>query len=556
MPVRHPRQPARLALAAASLAALLAACGGDPDQPVPPPSSGTVPVITTQPQDLALAEGAAGTMSVLATSDAGALAYQWFDVTRNADIVGASAADLDLGPVSLGADSTRYNVRLTNTMGTTTSSNGTLTVSERAWSAPADAMASGTREFTTIVDSNGHTHLLAITGNNGAAGVEARIQLRSNDSTQANGFTSPGNVVLQPSESLSVQTTSIGAAANGAGHVLAVWHRNGIVGGALYTPDPDTANAGTWTLLPTRINSFVATSALDPAVAAVGNTSFEIVWRERVANSGAHDVVARTYTINGNTLGSPVFVEAESTETEPPRIVADAAGNVLAAWRHVGVGTVVNRRLAGENWGTTLTTVDSSAQPLEVLRTNRNGKAVLLTSNRLGIVLASRLDLAATNVVLAAPAPVANAYGSGPDAMVDNTDRIHVFGVSCCGPNGSTRMYRWIYQGLWTSPEPVSDASTSNFLTTGLGVFSPKVSDADSENNFVVTWQDRMSAGNSPMSRVSARRFHDRLSGWRSTVVVGDSNNQTVSVTLGAPGNATLVVGAPSGQALQAASLR
>ena len=556
MSVRFLRQPARMALAAAALAALLAACGGDPDQP--PPPSGSAPVIITQPQDLALAEGAAGTMSVLATSDAGAVAYQWFDVTRNADIVGANAADLDLGPISLAADSTRYNVRLTNAMGTTTSTNGALTVSERAWNTPADALASGTREFTTIVDSNGHTHLLAITGDNLAAGVEARIQLRSNDSTQANGFTSPGNAVLQASEALSVSTTSIAAAANGAGHVLTVWHRNGIVGGALYTPSPNAGSAGSWTLLPTRINSFVANSALDPAVAAVGNAGFEIVWRERVANSGAHDVVARTYTINGNTLGSPVFVEAESTETEPPRIVADAAGNVLAAWRHVGVGTVVNRRLAGQSWGTTLTTVDTSAQPLEVLRTNRNGKAVLLTSNRLGTVLASRLDLAAIDVVLAAPEPVANAYGSGPDAVVDNTDRIHVFGVSCCGPNGSTRLYRWIYQnnGLWTSPEPVSDFNTNNFLNTGLGVFSPKVTEADAENNFVVTWQDRVSAGNAPMSRVSARRFHDRLSGWRNTVLVGDSNNQIVSVTLGLPGNATLVYGAASGQALQAASLR
>jgi hypothetical protein len=119
-------------------------------------------------------------------------------------------------------------------------------------------------------------------------------------------------------------------------------------------------------------------------------------------------------------------------------------------------------------------------------------------------------------------------------------------------------MYRWIYQnnGLWTSPEPVSDFNTNNFLTTGLGVFSPKVTDADAENNFVVSWQDRVSAGNAPLSRVSARRFHDRLSGWRNTVVVGDSDNQMVTVTLGAPGNGTVVVGAMSGQALQAASLR
>lgn len=555
MPVFHQLPTVRHALALASITALVTACGGDFD-PLPP--TGNAPVITSQPQNLTLAEGAVGTMSVAATTDAGAIAYQWFDLARQANVLGANASELDIGPVALAVGSQQYRVGLTNTMGTTTSADASVTVNERTWSPPVDALGSGARNVATVVDSNGHTHLLAINGNNLAAGVMARIQLRSNDSTQANAFTAPGNAVLQASEALSVASTSIAVAANGAGHVLAVWHRNGIVGGALYTPGPDASAAGSWALLPTRINSFSATSALDPAVAAVGNDSFEIVWRERVGNSGPHDVVARTYTINGNTLGTPVAVELESTETEWPRIVADAAGNVLAAWRHAGVGTVVNRRPAGQSWGTTLTTVDSSIQPLEVLRTNRSGKAVLLTSNRLGSVLASRLDLAATNVVLAGPAPVANAYASGPDAVVDNNDRIHVFGVSCCGSGGSTRLYRWIYQGngQWTAPEAISAPSASNFLNTALGVYAPQVTDVDADNNFIVTWQERVSSGDTPVSHVFARRFHDRLSGWRDTVEVGDSNNQLTHVTMGARGNATLVYGGTSGQAQQAASFR
>ena len=51
-------------------------------------------------------------------------------------------------------------------------------------------------------------------------------------------------------------------------------------------------------------------------------------------------------------------LEALSSETEAPRVVADASGNVLAAWRHTGVGTVVNRRAGGQAWSTTLLTVD------------------------------------------------------------------------------------------------------------------------------------------------------------------------------------------------------
>lgn len=544
----------RHAMAIAAATALVAACGGD-DEPLPPP--GSAPVITTQPQNLTLAEGASGTLSVAATTDAGAIAYQWFDVTANADVPGATGSDLGIGPVALTVGGLQYRVSLTNSMGTTTSAAAQVTVNERSWGAPAEALAGGVREAVTVVDSNGHTHLLAINGDNLAAGVTARIQLRANDSTQANGFTLPGSAALQAPEPLSVATTSIAAAANGAGHVLAVWHRNGIVGGALYTPGPDVNTAGAWTLLPTRINSFVADSALDPAVSAVGNDSFELVWRERAGNSGPHDVVARTYTINGNTLGAPVAIELESTETEPPRIVADAAGNVLAAWRHAGTGTVVNRRLAGQSWGTALTTVDTSALPLEVLRSNRSGKAVLLTSNRLGPVNATRLDLAATNPVLAAAQSVASAYGSAPDAVVMPSGRMFVFGVGT-GPGATNRLYSWIYQtnGIWTARDGVSDPNNNSLVQTGLGFYAPKVTDVDDDSNFVVSWQERVSAGNTPVSHVFARRFHDRISSWRDPVMVGDSNNQVTHVTLGARGNATLVYGATSGQAQQMASFR
>lgn len=540
---------------AALLALMLGACGGGDD--APPPPVGSAPVITAQPIDMSLAEGASGTASVAATSDAGAIAYQWFNATRAQNIAGANAAELDFGPVSFAANGTQFNVRLTNTMGTTTSATRTLTVAERSWSVPADAVASGARQLASVVDSNGHTHLLAVTGNNLAAGVQASIQLRASNPTQANAFTEPGNAVLQASQALGAGGTSIAAAANGAGHVLAVWHRNGIVGGALYAPGPNATTAGVWTLLPTRINSFSATSALDPAVTAVGNTGFEIVWRERIASSGAHDVMARSYTIGNNTLGTPVSIELEGSETEAPRIVSDGAGNLLAAWRHSAVGTVVNRRAAGQAWGTSLVTVDPSTQPLEVLRTNAAGKAVLLTSNRVGSVFASRLDLAAINPLVAGPASVANAYGSGPDAVVDNTDRIHVFGVSCCGSGGSSRVFRWVYQnGQWSAAEAISDPNANNFLITGLGYYSPRVTTVDAENSFIVTWQDRISNGDGATSRVNARRFHDPLGSWRPAVVVGDSNIGLVSVAMRSNGSATLAFGTPSGSTVQAASFR
>ena len=74
MPVQvlPPVQPQHLGLsrigAAASLALLLAACGG---------SDRAAPVITAQPQSVTAAEGGEATADVAATSDDGDIGYQW-----------------------------------------------------------------------------------------------------------------------------------------------------------------------------------------------------------------------------------------------------------------------------------------------------------------------------------------------------------------------------------------------------------------------------------------------------------------------------------------------
>ena len=537
--------------ASAALALGLAACGGSDGTTAP----ATPPVITVQPQSLSIGEGGSGTVSVSATSDGGAIAYQWFNVSTSTNIAGGTAASLVFGPISLAANGTQYNVGLSNTGGTTTSMTGMLSVSERSWHLMGIPLASGVRQLATVVDSNGHTHLLAVTGNNLAAGVAARIKLKSNDA--ANEFVVPGNAALQASENLGsgTPTTSISAVANGSGHVMAAWHRNGIVGAALYTPGSDPAAPGSWQLLPTRINAFSSSSALDVTVAALGNTEFEFAWRERISPSGAHDIMTRRYTIGSNTLGTSVNIENQAAETEAPRMVSDAAGNVLVAWRQIGLGVVVNRRLAGAPWTTALTAVDVPGLALEVLRANANGKAILLTSDRVGTASATRLDLAATVPLLASGAVVANAYGSAPDALVDNNDRIHVFGVSVnTGGGNVSRLFRWVFvPGTgWGAAEAVSDINPGNFLSTGLGVYGPQVSGNDAEGNFIVSWQDRLSGGDNPSSEVRARRFHAGLNAWRSIARVGDnSTNLPLRLTLDTQGSSTLVSAESQGQSVQ-----
>ena len=303
---------------------------------------------------------------------------------------------------------------LTNTVGTTTSANATLTVNERSWSAPAGALASGARQIASVVDSNGHTHVVAVTGNNLAAGVEARIQLRSNDSTQANAFVTPDQSALQASTALVTgrPAPTLTVAANNNGFVLALWHINGAAWARLFQPPTTNLPQGHWQSA-VRISAALADSGVDPAVVAVGE-DFEVVWRERPGTSGVHDVKATHYDRVNNIWSPAIVIEARATETEAPQIVVDAAGNVPAAWRHIGEGVWANRHAASAAWGSTLTQIDSSDTPLETLRANAAGRAVVVSSNRLGSGLALQLDLAASNLIVSGSGRVIDACGSAP----------------------------------------------------------------------------------------------------------------------------------------------
>ena len=414
------------ALSAVTLAVGLAACGGS-DAPIVAPITGPAiaPVITTQPQSLSVAAGGQGSVSVAATSDAGAIVYQWFNVSANANISGATAASYSFGPVSLTAQAAQYNARLTNSVGTTPSTTATL-------------------------------------------------------------------------------------------------------------------------------------SALDAAVAVSGSDGFDFVWRERLTANGVHDVKARRDTISSSSFGAIESLEASATETRAPRLVADAAGNVLAAWTFVSEGVVINRRAAGAAWSQSTTFVGSGL-PLEVLKSAANGKAVLLTSDRLGDVQAARLDLAAVNPLLGAAEIVSNAYGSAPDAFIDNNGRIDVVGVHVPVGNGdtSTVFHRsYLPATGWSSAQALSPVNPSDFVATGLGLFDPTVAGADAQGNLIVTWQERQASGDEPLSQVHARRFHAPLNQWRTAVQVGSSSNRPARTAIAPEGGATVVYQNPTATAVLATSLR
>lgn len=431
---------------------------------------------------------------------------------------------------------------------------------ERAWRAPSLVMDTRVRQLATVVDSSGHTHLLVVTGTTLQAGIEARIKLNNADPTQAATFIAPGNPSLQATQPVEVgaATTSIIAATNGSGHVMATWHCNGVVSAALYTPGPNVSTAGSWQRLPTPISSLAAAGARDPAVAAVGKDGFEFVWRERLESSRVHDIKARRYTLSSDRFSAIERLETSATETQAPRLVADAAGNLLAAWTYVAEGVVINRRAAGAAWSTSTTFVGSGL-PLEALRGAASGKAVLLASDRLGDVHAARLDLAARNPLTGAAEIVSNAYGSAPDAFIDNLGRIDVVGVFVPAGSGntSTVLHRTYVPGTgWSAARALSPVDPSDFVATGLGQFDPTIAGADAEGNLIVTWQEHVAGGGTALRQVHARRFHVRLNQWSPAARIGTSNAMPARTGIAADGGATTVYADPSGATVVAASLR
>jgi hypothetical protein len=519
-------------LAALSMAVLVA-CGGN-DNIAPP-------VITSQPANATVAEGGNASFSVTASGD-GPLSFAWLNASDSSAITGADSGSLARNAVSLADSGKAFRARVANAGGEVLSDSATLTVNERAWGERFD-VAGYARNAATVVDSNGHTHLLSINGDSQSADVQAHVKLKLADSTQANFLAL--SATLQEADTLTDPTTSIAAAANGSGHVLAVWHRNGLVGAALFTPASNSANGGTWQLLPTRVSSFTTPSARDPAVAAIGNTGFEIVWREQTGANEQYDVMARRYTIAGNVLDSQIHsLESSPQDTQAPRIVADAAGNLLAAWKFNGTGVVINRRLQGSAWSTATAIVEGPTYVLDQLRANAAGRGIVLASNRIGDASFIQLDLAAPNPMVGAGG--VNAYGSAADAHVFADGRIHVFGVSVNTSAGnSSRLFQWSFVPAtgWSGATPVSEISNHDFIATGWGVLNPYVAGADAQGNLLLAWEERDTASGG-LGRVQIRRLQAGLNQWRgiTPVAAGSGTDHRLPVAaVAADGSATVV---------------
>ena len=136
------------AAAASSFVLALAACGGGitTDSAVTPVAK---PTITAPPVSQTVEAGKTATFMVTATGG-GTLAYQW--KKNGVDVSGATSNPYTIA-AAMADDGSKYSVAVTNTAGTTTSSEATLTVTAPAVVATKPAITTHPAAQTVVTET-------------------------------------------------------------------------------------------------------------------------------------------------------------------------------------------------------------------------------------------------------------------------------------------------------------------------------------------------------------------------------------------------------------------
>ena len=104
---------------------LLAGCNGDPLNTSNTTGGGNAPIITTSPASTTVTAGQPATFTVSATG-ASPLSFQW--IRDGVDIPGATQMTYVLSAATTADNGAQFSARVSNSFGSVTSSNATLTV--------------------------------------------------------------------------------------------------------------------------------------------------------------------------------------------------------------------------------------------------------------------------------------------------------------------------------------------------------------------------------------------------------------------------------------------
>lgn len=525
----------RLNLLTLSVAcATLAACGGS-DAPATPPAVITAPTITTQsPASVTVAEGATALLSVSAEANGGTLDYQWRSGEVPVAIAGATESGYTMPAASLQDDGKVFSVAVSNSAGTAVSAYSSLTVTERQWSspagprnnAPADDEPTASDSLAVAIDSLGHTHLLfgELRGN-GAVALRSSRKLSGTASPQQTGWVSdadlPANVSVQ----------SVKLAAGPSGRLLATWREGvtgesfgGVIKAALFVPD---SNGGAWNSVGV-VSADGALAATSPALAYIGDGSFEIVWRQ-VPNPytiEGYDMVARRFVLDtAQTSGQWLAEEAiESLDLNllPPAIASDGAGNVMVTFSTDGVVPVAYanvRSAANSAWSAAAATAISDLAPAPATASsvvmNSLGRAVVLFRSDETRVFVRQYQFGGDTPGWQGAAAYAANYNPG---LVPIVEPVAVFGAAnqfsiVSAHNNGRFLSLWpCTEGGCGEAQTFLNTSVDHSLRAGLQAAR------DAAGNLIVLFGlDQSSYGVMP----GAMRFHAGLNAWRDINMLG-----------------------------------
>lgn len=511
-----------LVLSTAALAAVVAACGGSDDLslPAPPPPALAAPQISADPQPLTVGEGGNATFAV-AASGTPEPQFQWF-IDGSGPMAGATGASYVREAVGLLDDGLRFGVTASNSQGSTTSALATLSVTERSWTAAAlppsganDALPAptfGGHAPALVVDGRGHTHALFTQQESGGAWTVWTAMKPAGEST----FGSFARLSPLP------PTIFDGAnrphlAADGSGHVLAVWFafdpsERATLTAALYTPD--AGGGGSWGA-PQAVSTALRTTVMEAAVGVTADGVFDVVYEALTTLDGARDIVARRLTVAGGsaTWDGEVVIDGTASAATRPRIAGSGSGHAVAMWSEGGAFASVKAatRSATGGWSSAQDAGGQAAENLNIasVAIDAQGRGVAAMMGDQARVWLRRFEFGGSGFALL-----------GSSQYVHNYTYHHVPPVAVAGLNGRPEVISLHSDGhsisrvrfdgdAWLPQETVHFIDGASVLD----VVGSLQAGMDAAGNLMVAWTEQTQPSSHPLLR--ARRYHAGRAQWR-----------------------------------------
>lgn len=465
---------------------------------------------------------------------------------------------------SLSGASDTYAVTIGNASGSVTSNTAQVSLGAlRAWQDTSYVLGPGGVDgvSTVVADASGRTHVVSVATPNGGNPTLRLSYFSANDANDANW--SGGSSTFGLGSGAGGSITSIRTAAGSDGSVMVVWDeiQAAPIGGAtgkavraaVYQPSVDPLARGTWTLL--TLLSDGSAEARSPAVASIGPGRYEIAWLQVPAGGSVHDVVARRFTMPAS--GAPSLadlgpIESLESTTDPLNGPITLVGSNGASWASFfradpnAPRWQANHRPANASWNPAAPAdiaVSSSFGKL-THAVNAGGTALLATANANGQLYLRRLDVVAGTWLDNAWTYSANAFGSDPALLIDDSGRCDVFGIYMFpNLNYATALMHWSRPagGAWSNVATLASSNTNYNANDGLRA---PVAGRDAAGNIVLAYHDRPAGG---IRAAKAMRYSALSQAWTPVVEplptsAGVAGQDTVSLAVGGNGAATVVL--------------